>query len=249
MELSAIRDILRRSRRVLFITGAGVSADSGLPTYRGVGGLYNDIHPEEGLPIEVLLSGPMFQSRPELTWKYLHEIERACRGAKPNRAHEIIAALEEHIPHVLVLTQNVDGFHREAGSSKLIDIHGDLHLIYCVDCNARRTVANFADLPLEPRCTGCGGWLRPDVVLFEELLPINKVSYLRRELEQGFDAVFSVGTSSGFPYIAGPVWEASAAGVPTVEINPGHTEVSSLVTHRLRLGAAEAMEKLWEGWT
>src|SRR5688572_9644129 len=103
MSVEAVCDILARARSVLFITGAGVSADSGLPTYRGVGGLYNDVHPEEGMPIEALLSGPMFASRPDLTWKYLLEIERACRGARPNRAHAVMAALQDRIERVVVL--------------------------------------------------------------------------------------------------------------------------------------------------
>src|SRR5947209_5837685 len=108
-------ELLRQSRSLLFITGAGLSADSGLPTYRGVGGLYNGRDPEEGLPIEVLLSGDCFAARPELTWKYLLQIERAGRGAKPNRGHEVIAALESRFERVWVLTQNVDGLHRRAG--------------------------------------------------------------------------------------------------------------------------------------
>jgi len=110
---------LARSRRVLFITGAGISADSGLPTYRGVGGLYNDEATEDGLPIETALSGALFSIRPDVTWKYLAQIAHNCRGAQPNPAHLAIASLERRIPDTVVFTQNVDGLHRKAGSSNL----------------------------------------------------------------------------------------------------------------------------------
>ncbi len=94
---------LREARRVLFITGAGISADSGLPTYRGVGGLYNDGETEEGLSIEDALSGECFAVRPDITWKYLAQIRRNCHGVRPNAAHLAIAGLERHLD-VVVLT-------------------------------------------------------------------------------------------------------------------------------------------------
>lgn len=239
-------DLLERSRSLLFITGAGVSADSGLPTYRGVGGLYSADTTEDRLPIEVILSGPTFRRRPELTWKYLGQIERACRGARPNRAHEVIAAMEAEFERVWTLTQYVDGLHRQAGSRNVIDIHGDLHDLYCLGCGFRQTVPDYSDLSIPPRCPDCAGGMRPDIVLFEEALPYPKVRRLDEETEAGFDVVFSVGTTSLFPYIAGPVTEAARLGRPTVEINPGTTGVSHLVSVRLPLGAAAALDAIWD---
>jgi NAD-dependent deacetylase len=163
--------ILRRSRSVLFITGAGISADSGMPTYRGIGGLYEIGLTEEGLPIEEILSGPMLQANPELTWKYLAQIANAARGATFNRAHEVIAEIERQIPRVWTLTQNVDGFHLAAGSKKVIEIHGNMHSLSCMKCPQRQTVGRDERLEIPPRCSLCGGILRPDVVLFGELLP------------------------------------------------------------------------------
>src|SRR6516162_207500 len=93
-QIGLVVELLRAARSLLFITGAGLSADSGLPTYRGIGGLYDGRDAEENLPIETLLSGQMFSTRPELTWKYLMQVEQACRAARPNRGHEIIAAME-----------------------------------------------------------------------------------------------------------------------------------------------------------
>jgi NAD-dependent deacetylase len=244
-QVEAAAALVRRADSVLFITGAGISADSGLPTYRGVGGLYEDRSTDDGVPIEVALSGPFFRRRPEITWKYLLQIERACRAASFNRGHEVVAQLERRLPRVWTFTQNVDGLHRAAGARNVIDIHGDLHRLRCTGCDAGRTVADYSGLPDLPTCERCGSIVRPDVVLFEEMLPLDKFEQFRREFDRGFDVVFSVGTSSLFPYIVEPVYRAREMGVPTVEINPGETEVSGLVDHRIRAGAAESLDALW----
>lgn len=242
-ELDEVAGWLREAERVLFITGAGVSADSGLPTYRGVGGLYAEAETEEGLPIEVALSGRTFRSRPELCWKYIGQIEAACRGARPNGAHRVMAALQERA-EVVVLTQNVDGLHDAAGSREVIDIHGDIHELRCPACGWRTRVPDYAALPLPPRCPTCRQIIRPDVVLFGEMLPTDKVERLMAELARGFDLVFSVGTTSVFPYIAEPVALQGRMGRPSVEINPGETEVSERISVRLRAGAEATLEAL-----
>lgn len=242
--LDEVAALCARAGSILFITGAGISADSGLPTYRGIGGLYNRNLTDEGLTIEEALSGPVFALRPDITWKYLAEIEANCRGAGPNAAHRAIAELERRHPGSLVFTQNVDGLHRAAGSRELLEIHGTLHRLRCLECDRSREVADYAGLSIPPACPACGGLLRPDVVLFGEELPLAGLERLERALERGFDLVFSIGTTSVFPYIAGPVLWAIQAGIPTVEINPGQSEVSGLVGYRLRMGAAAAMEAL-----
>jgi NAD-dependent deacetylase len=196
---------LGRARSILFVTGAGMSADSGLPTYRGVGGLYEGGETEEGLAIEEMLSGPMFQQRPAWTWKYLRQIEQACRGAKFNRGHAVIAEMEQHFPRVWTLTQNVDSFHRDAGSTNVIAIHGELRQVRCTGCSYQKTVNDYGALPELPRCGECSAVLRPDVVLFGETLPGPGIRRLKAELREGFDLVFSIGTTSVFPYIAFPV--------------------------------------------
>lgn len=240
--VAAAARILDRARSILFVTGAGISADSGLPTYRGVGGLYEAETTEEGLPIEVLLSGETFLRRPEWTWKYLGAIERACRGALPNRAHEAIAALGAERPRVVVLTQNVDGLHRAAGSRDVIEIHGDVHDLACTRCAWRATVPDYDGLELPPRCPACTSLVRPAVVLFGEMLPHPAVARLEEELRRGFDAVVSVGTTSVFPYVAAPVLMARGWGAGSIEVNPGDTEVSDVVDVRIRCGAAVALE-------
>ena len=236
---------LQKSHRVLIITGAGISADSGLPTYRGIGGLYSDAHTEEGLPIETLLSGHMLNTQPGLCWKYISQIEAACRGAQPNTAHNVITRLQSTIPEVWVLTQNVDNLHQLAGNQNLIEIHGNLTRLFCTQCDAEEIRETYANLPLPPRCPRCSGLVRPGIVLFGEALPHKAVTTLEEQLSLGFDLILSVGTSSGFPYIAAPVLNAHSQGLPTVEINPDTTEVSPFVSIRIRQNAAAAFEELW----
>ncbi|MCB1897896.1 NAD-dependent deacylase [Cognatazoarcus halotolerans] len=244
--LDELAELCRQAGRILFVTGAGMSADSGLPTYRGIGGLYHERHTDDGVPIEVALSGAMLRKQPELTWKYLAEIEAACRGAKPNAGHRAIAALEGLGPSVTVLTQNVDGLHRAAGSREVIEIHGSLHRLVCTECGRGRPVEDYRGMQLPPGCPTCGGLVRPDVVLFGEELPMPALLRLEHALEAGFDLVFSVGTTSVFPYIAAPVHWARRAGVPTVEINPGESSVSGIVDFRIRARAAEVLPALLE---
>ncbi|MHB9027265.1 MAG: NAD-dependent deacylase [Candidatus Latescibacterota bacterium] len=244
-KIGDVVSILRQSESILFITGAGISADSGLPTYRGIGGLYNRERTEEGYRIEDALSGGMMRGRPEITWKYILQIERACRGARFNRAHEVIAAFEKEFPRVWTLTQNIDGFHRDAGSKNLIDIHGDIHDIVCTNCEYRETVQDYREVENAPLCPQCGKILRPDVVLFGERLPYDKMAVLQRELDKGFDIVFSLGTTSVFPYIAEPALLAKHRGNVTVEINPGYSEITDIFDFKFFSGAAETLEEIW----
>ncbi|MBK6335937.1 MAG: NAD-dependent deacylase [Betaproteobacteria bacterium] len=239
--IARIAELLRQSRRILFVTGAGISADSGLPTYRGVAGLYEGKETEEGLPIEAALSGEVFALRPDITWKYLAQIERNCRGARPNAAHRAIAELERRLARVQVFTQNVDGLHRKAGSRDLIEVHGSLDTLHCPRCRYRSAVESLEGRDLPPQCPRCGSVLRPDIVLFGESLPEGAIDRLLATLAEGVDMVFAIGTTAVFPYVAHPVMAAARARIPTVEINPAPTRLSEYVEFRLRLGAAEAM--------
>jgi NAD-dependent deacetylase len=244
-EIERVASFLRSASSVLFVTGAGISADSGLPTYRGIGGLYEGTETAEGIPIEEALSGSMMRRNPALTWKYIQQIEASSRGASFNRAHAVLAEAERRFERVWVLTQNVDGLHRMAGSKNVIDIHGDVHDLLCTSCEYSDTVSDYSRLPPLPRCPRCQSVLRPGVVLFGELLPENKVEVMERELARGFDVVFTIGTTSVFPYIARPVVDARLRRKPTVEINPGETLVSAMVDVKLPLRAAEACDALW----
>ena len=242
--LAAVADVLARAQRILFVTGAGISVDSGLPTYRGIGGLYHDRLTDDGLSIEEALSGQMMATRPDIAWRYIAQIEAHCRGAQPNAAHRLIAALEQEKALVCVLTQNVDGLHRAAGSRNVIEIHGTVHRLQCMDCHHGRKVHDYAGLQIPPECPQCGGIMRPEVVLFGEALPERALASLESVLEQGVDMVVSIGTTSVFPYIAGPVVRASQMGIPTVEINPGATHVTHFVDYKLASGAAASLRAI-----
>ena len=241
-------ELLRGSRSLLFITGAGLSADSGLPTYRGIGGLYDGRDAEEGMPIEALLSAEAITARPDLTWKYLLQVEQASRAAAPNRGHAVIAEMEAAFERVWVLTQNVDGFHRRAGSRNVIDIHGDLHRIRCTRCAYTQLVADYTGFAIPPHCPDCHGVLRPDVVLFGERLPASQLASYQAEVPLGFDIVFSVGTTSVFPYISAPMLDAYHFRKPSVEINPGDTDVSEFATVKISCGAAMALDAIWRAY-
>ncbi|MGV8862620.1 MAG: NAD-dependent deacylase [Pseudomonas sp.] len=237
---------LRHARRILIITGAGLSADSGLPTYRGVGGLYN-AKTADGLPIEMALSGPMLRRDPALCWKYIAELGRACLGAQPNAAHYAIAQLQRLKPECWVLTQNVDGYHRAAGSppERLIEIHGQLAPLFCQSCGAvDPELSEHLQRPLPPLCKHCHGVLRPPVVLFEEMLPERALETLYEEMAKGFDAVLSIGTTASFPYIHEPVLRTRVSGGFTAEINPTPTDHSAGMDVFLGCRALEVMEEL-----
>lgn len=201
--------LLNESKSIFFVTGAGISADSGLPTYRGVGGLYNDKTTEDGIPIEVALTGETIKKKPEITWKYLYKIEQRCRDATYNKGHEIIAKIEERFKRVWILTQNIDGFHHAAGAENVIEIHGNMHKLICPYCRWNKRVENYSNLKVPPKCPKCKKIIRPDVVFFGEMLPQEELQLLRTELAKGFDLYFSVGTTSTFPYIQAPIIQAS----------------------------------------
>ncbi|SHN01250.1 NAD-dependent deacylase [Phytopseudomonas punonensis] len=246
IQLQRLASAFIEARRILIITGAGLSADSGLPTYRGLGGLYNG-HTDEGVPIEVALSGEMLRQDPALCWKYLAQLGSACLAAQPNAAHNAIARLQALKPECWVLTQNIDGYHRQAGSpeERLIEIHGELAPLYCRACGAtdERLSERLQQL-LPPLCEECGCVLRPPITLFGERLPTAAVERLYEQLGQGFDLVISVGTSASFPYIVEPVVRARRAGGVTVEVNLSHSEVSNLVDFRLEERALDVFPEL-----
>lgn len=244
-ELQQAADLLRRASSVICVTGAGISADSGLPTYRGIGGLYDHRQTDEGMPIEEALSGDTLARYPQITWKYLREIEARCRGARFNRGHEVIALMQQRFERVVVLTQNIDGFHQAAGSADVIDIHGNMYDVYCPSCGWKTRLADYSALNGIPPLCPHGHCCRPDVVFFGEMLDPRKCRRLAVELQRGFDLCLSIGTSSVFPYIQQPVHEARRQGCPSIEINPSDTEVSHLVGLRVRMSAARALDEIW----
>jgi len=244
--IARVAQAIKQAERILLITGAGLSADSGLPTYRGLGGLYNG-HTAEGLPIEEALSGSMLQRDPALCWKYLAELGKACLGAQANAGHFAIAELQRKKPECWLLTQNIDGYHRAAGSpmERVIEIHGELAPLYCQSCGAvDAELAEHLERQLPPKCRQCAGVLRPSVVLFEEMLPEQAIDTLYCEVRKGFEVVISIGTSASFPYIVEPLLRTRQAGGFTAEINPQRTDLSARVDVHLQGRALDVLPEL-----
>jgi len=224
------------------ITGAGVSAESGVPTYRGPGGLYEDDD-----SMAEALSGAALREDPDRTWRAIGTIARGAAGAMPNPAHAAIAEIERRVARFVLLTQNVDGLHQLAGSGNVIDIHGSIVATRCLRCGAKGMLTReaLAELRGAPRCGGCGGTLRPGAVLFGEYLPEEKVERMRRELlDDPPDLVLVVGTSALFPYIVEPVVVARSAGKLTVEVNPARTILSAVVDWFLQGPAATIVPEI-----
>lgn len=227
-------------RSVGVITGAGVSAESGIRTYRGKGGVYDD--PDEGDRTVEALSGDTLLRDPDRTWRTVAELARQRLGATPNPAHEAIVAIERHVERFVLLTQNVDGLHQRAGSRNVIAIHGDVSRTRCMTCDRRDTLVDPASITAAPRCPACAGVVRPDVVLFGEMLPIAELQRIRRELLEGVpDVVIVAGTTALFPYIMEPVVRAATLGRLTIEVNPEETVLSEIVRCSLRATAGAAL--------
>lgn len=248
--LNVVADCILKAESLLFIVGAGLSADSGLPTYRGVGGLFEGVLTQEGISIEEAISKNMLQTRPEVTWKYLWQIGAACHQAKFNRGHQVIAQIEAWKPGTWVLTQNIDGFERAAGSKNLIQVHGQLSELYCVNCdrrtNAEELLAGYSKpMELPPRCPVCQGLIRPDIELFAEHHMSSSEETFRVLDNTPIDLIFLIGTSRDYPYITKPLYKAKRLNVPIVEINPAETLLSEIADYHIRSTAADTLDKLW----
>lgn len=237
---------IKNAHSIMFITGAGISADSGLPTYRGIGGLYEDAFTEEGIPIEMALAGEMLAKHPQVTWKYLSQIEQNCRKATFNQGHAVIAAMEKKFKRVWTLTQNIDGFHAAAGSSNVIEIHGNMRRLRCDHCGWKLNIQNFSEIQIPPPCPDCQHIARPDVVFFGEMLPEQAVQIYEEQLRQKFDVYIWIGTTCVFPYIQTPLYLARRHGGVTIEINPGDTEISTQVDIKISSSAASALQEIWQ---
>jgi NAD-dependent deacetylase len=217
------------------ITGAGVSAESGIPTYRGSGGIYDD--PEEGDRTVEALSGPTLRRDPRRTWRAVATLARQAGAARPNPAHHALAAIEAKLERFVLLTQNVDNLHHAAGSRNVIDIHGDVYATRCLSCGREDRLEPdvLAGLDAPPRCPRCDGICRPNAVLFGEPLPLDKIARIHDEFDRRTpDLVLAAGTSALFPYITEPVYVARGRGKLTVEINPERTLLTGVVDFSVR---------------
>ncbi|MCX7876764.1 MAG: NAD-dependent deacylase, partial [Melioribacteraceae bacterium] len=160
---------LKEANKIVFFTGAGISAESGIPTFRGADGIWNKMKPEE------LASFNGFMKNPDLVWEWYQYRRNIIHNVKPNAGHFAIAELENFFD-VTVVTQNIDNLHRRAGSSKIFELHGNIERNYCINCHTFYNEEFTNELKNVPKCKKCGGLIRPDVVWFGEMLPEDQFS-------------------------------------------------------------------------
>jgi NAD-dependent deacetylase len=230
---------LRTARRVVALTGAGISAESGVPTFRGPGGLWRQYRPED------LATPEAFARDPQLVWEWYAWRRETIAPLRPNAAHDALALLEKRSPEFLLATQNVDGLHAAAGSRRIVELHGTIWRLRCTSCDHERDDRRVPLAEIPPRCD-CGALLRPGVVWFGEALPEEAVT-TAFEAAQAADVVLVIGTSSlVYPAAALPQ-AARAAGAFVVEINPEPTPLTPLADVSLRGTAVALVPAIVEG--
>jgi NAD-dependent deacetylase len=245
--LDAVAVLLTQARSALFVTGSGMSVESGLPIYRGLPGLRRE-DPDDGALFEAGLAIQTLTRKPNTTWKFLLDMDREVRAVEPNRGHAVLVALERELPRTAVLTVNVDRLHQRAGSRNVIEMHGALHDLLCTRCEISTRHDGFDQLDIPPVCAHCGGVLRPDMPLFGEPLPADPFTRLQAELDDGFDIVFAIGVPTMFAYLARPLLVAKSEGIPTVEIGTQPTDVSTVVDFKLRGKPSEVLAAIHDAF-
>lgn len=230
-------DKLAASDSIVFFTGAGISSESGIPTFRGKDGIWNKLKPEE------LANFTAFIKNPGMVWEWYNHRKKIIHEAKPNAAHITIAEMQNHFNDVSVITQNIDNLHRRAGSKKIYELHGNIERNFCINCK------KFYNEELDfshgvPECE-CGGLIRPDVVWFGEYLPEDQ--FLGGEKAAiTSDVFFVVGTSAVVYPAAGLVYTAKQSGSTIVEINIEETPLTSIADYSYFGKAGEILPSILE---
>lgn len=236
-----LRERFARARSVLVLTGAGVSAESGVPTFRGGG----QTAVWKGLPFDVISSGKMAERDLPAVWEWFDYRRNLLETLSPNPAHKAIADWQRRFEDFTLVTQNVDGLHQQAGSREVLELHGSIWRARCNTCRARADIRSLNSRERPPVCVECGGHMRPDVVLFGEMLPAGvferaMVSARKCEL------CFVVGTSA-IVYPAAAIPEiANDAGAYLVEVNPQMTPLSQICDEVIQGRAGEVLPLLCE---
>lgn len=231
-----LRERFASARRVLVLTGAGVSAESGVPTFRGGGGA----SVWKGMPFNVISSAGMLERDLQEVWAWFDYRRGVIEKLAPNPAHAAIAGWQERFQDFTLVTQNIDGLHQMAGSRRVIELHGSLWRARCMSCSARYDLREMNEQERPPVCAECGNHLRPDVVLFGEQLPSGAFE-LAAQQAGACELCFVVGTSA-VVYPAAMLPEiASRAGAYTVEINPEMTPLSVICDETIQGKAGEVL--------
>jgi NAD-dependent deacetylase len=240
--VETIREQLASTRRVTVLTGAGISAESGVPTFRGGGGTAV----WRGMPFERLSSAKMIEEDLPLVWEWFDYRRGVLSGCQPNSGHKAIAeaAAGGRFSSFSLVTQNIDGLHQRAGSPDVIELHGSINEARCLNCDQLRNLSEIEAEERPPLCPGCGDAMRPNVVLFEEMLPIDALTSAC-DAAANCDICLVVGTSAlvypanELPYLA------KTAGAFIVEINPEETPLTPFCDASLRGKAAAMLPELF----
>jgi len=234
--LEKARQWLQQAETVVVLTGAGISAESGVPTFRGSGGLWRQYRPEE------LATPEAFARDPKLVWEWYLWRRSVIARAEPNPGHYALVRLEQQKPGFLLVTQNVDGLHERAGSQKIVRLHGDIWRVRCTRCGLEKHDESLAFPELPPRCS-CGGLLRPAVVWFGEPLP-GEAWDRAVEAVSRTEVLLVVGTSAVVYPAASLIPAARSSGSKVIEVNLEETPYSSTVDITLRGKAGEILPQL-----
>ena len=234
--LGEARSHIASAQTITVLTGAGISADSGVPTFRGVDGLWRNVRPED------LATPEAFEHDPRLVWEWYNWRREVLATKQPNEAHHALVRLEKRAQAFHLITQNVDGLHQSAGSRQISELHGDIWKVRCTTCLA---VVDNREVPLAllPHCRMCGGLLRPHIVWFGEALDAQVLAASFRAVES-CDVMVIVGTS-GLVYPAAMLMpEAKANGAFVIEVNLDPTPHSSAVDLSLQGRAKDVVPLL-----
>jgi NAD-dependent deacetylase len=219
--LSELALLIQRSRHAVVLTGAGISAESGVPTFRGKEGLWGKFRPEELATMEAFIANP------KIVWEWYNWRRELLKNVTPNAGHHALVELASYFESMAVVTQNVDGLHRMAGSPDVLEVHGNITRNKCADCGRPIELDKDIEPASIPRCGHCGGQIRPDVVWFGEMLP-EAVIERAFQLAGEADIFFSIGTSALVHPAASLPLVAYRAGATLVEINPEPTPLTPL---------------------
>lgn len=225
--------------RIVAFTGAGISAESGIPTFRGKDGLWKKFKAEE------LATPEAFFRNPKLVWEWYDWRRQLIAKAEPNEAHKILVKMEEEFPDFHIITQNVDGLHQRAGSKKVVELHGNIWKVRCVECGQESYDYRVPLPEIPPRCEKCGGLLRPGVVWFGETLPLDALEEAYR-LSREADIFIVIGTS-GVVYPAAELpYVAKEHGAQVIEVNPEKTPISRIADIIYEEKASTGLKKVYE---
>lgn len=231
-----LAEALRAARRVAILTGSGISAESGVPTFRDAQtGLWALYEPQD------LATPEAFARDPRLVWDWYGWRRELVSRAEPNAGHLALVELERRVPELTLVTQNVDGLHERAGNRDVVELHGNIRRTIC--SRERSAVDAYSPEERPPRCPSCGAYLRPDVVWFGEMLP-EWAMEAASEAARGCDVFLSVGTSGVVYPAAGLPHEAQRNGATLVEINPEDTPLTPSAAYSLRGAVGEVLPRL-----